>query len=622
MKVIGTIFFSCLISLCAIAQTNCGSQDLHEYQMSHDAEYARNFNERQSLLAEVQRNGLQTRGLYTIPIVVHIFHLGEPVGVGSNISDAQIHEAVQGLNDRFANVPGFGVDMEVQFCLATRDPNGCSTDGINRVDASSMPGYITHGIDYPDGFECGGTSDPELKALSTWPVLEYYNIWVVHTICEGWGGYAYFPWGDSVDGTVILDSEMNGWSHVLAHELGHGFNLAHTFNGDWGGICPADSDCLMEGDYVCDTPPHRVSDCGDTNPCTPDGVWTNSRYNIMSYCWPLDRFTQGQKERVLASLLYYPRADLLNSQGCTPSDFNTGFEIQHPSCFGDCNGSVSAFHGCPGTYQYMWNTGEEMSALSGLCPGDYSLTVTDEYGHEYSFVQTINETEALVLETGEEYSICAGESIQLNVEGATYYEWWPQDGLSDPYSANPLAAPVSTTAYSITGLSDEGCVGSANLTVNVLEYPEAEIVDGNGGLTALPSGMTYQWYLNGEIIEGATGDFIEITEFGLYQVEVTNGDICSDLSEEYMMVGNQELPNDAGIYLFPNPSQGVFSIHVPEHTTGAELFIYDAAGRLVYSQVLLSKGMNDVRCNLAQGIYPVVIRAGEIVSTQRLLVVK
>lgn len=603
MKFSIAFFLACLVSAGAIAQIDCGSQDLHEFKMRSDENYARNFNERQILLANAQRNGLQSRGLYTIPIVVHIFHLGEPVGVGSNISDAQILEAVQGLNDRFANAGGFGADMEVQFCLATRDPNGCSTNGINRIDASAMPGYSTHGIDYPDDFNCGGTADPDMKALSTWPVLEYYNIWVVHTICEGWGGYAYYPWGESVDGTVIIDSEMNAWSHVLAHELGHGFNLAHTFNGDWGGVCPADSDCLMEGDYVCDTPPHRVGDCGDSNPCTPDGDWSNSRSNIMSYCWPTDRFTQGQKERVLASLQYYPRADLLNSLGCTPSDFNTGFEVQHPSCFGDCNGSLSTFHGCPGSYQYLWSTGDETAALSGLCPGEYNLTVTDEYGNQYSFVQTIDETEALVLETPDQYSICAGETLQLNVNGAAYFEWWPQDGLSDPYVANPVASPLVTTTYSITGLSDEGCMGMTSLTINVWDYPDAEIVDGNGGLTALPSGMTYQWYLNGEAIEGATLDFIEITEFGLYQVEVTNGDLCSDLSEEYIMVSVEDLNQMQEAQLFPNPNTGSFTMLIPTSLSACYAQIYDSKGSLVHTTGMLMTGINAVSLSLAPGMY-------------------
>src|SRR5690606_24351055 len=111
-------------------------------------------------------------------------------------------------------------------------------------------------------------------------------------------------------------------SIVLTHEVGHGFNLPHTFNGDGGNSsCPNNNNCTTQGDYVCDTPPHKQNDCGSSNPCTTSGIWDNSRRNYMSYCGTRNRFTQGQKERTRASLLVYPRSHLLNSPACTPSDF-------------------------------------------------------------------------------------------------------------------------------------------------------------------------------------------------------------------------------------------------------------------------------------------------------------
>lgn len=39
---------------------------------------------------------------YTVPIVVHVIHLGETVGTGTNISDAQVISAIDDLNDRYA----------------------------------------------------------------------------------------------------------------------------------------------------------------------------------------------------------------------------------------------------------------------------------------------------------------------------------------------------------------------------------------------------------------------------------------------------------------------------------------------------------------------------------------
>jgi len=75
---------------------------------------------------------------FIIPVVVHVIHIGEPLGIGSNIPDEQIIQAIDALNDRWGGVNGLSIDMQVQFRLASLDPNGCITSGIVRVDGSSV----------------------------------------------------------------------------------------------------------------------------------------------------------------------------------------------------------------------------------------------------------------------------------------------------------------------------------------------------------------------------------------------------------------------------------------------------------------------------------------------------
>ena len=50
--------------------------------------------------------------IFTIPVVVHVIHLGESIGIGTNISDDQIYGAITGLNERFSN-----------FCLLYTSPS-------------------------------------------------------------------------------------------------------------------------------------------------------------------------------------------------------------------------------------------------------------------------------------------------------------------------------------------------------------------------------------------------------------------------------------------------------------------------------------------------------------------
>jgi len=298
----------------------CGTDYIHKNRMQTDSAYRKQIVTLESqveAITQKQANYKLRSSLYTIPVVVHVIHLGEPIGTGSNISDIQIQEAIAGLNDRFSNGNGLGVDVELEFCLARKDPNGNSTNGINRVDGSIVANYSANGIT-PTGNPCSGAIETDIKDLSRWPVSDYYNIWVVSEICNGgFVGYASYPVGGLYDGLVIVSTSMTSTSGTLPHEVGHGFFLYHTFSGDGGNVsCPADTNCLMNGDYVCDTPPHKQGDCGTTNPCTLAGVWDNSRYNYMSYCPLVNRFTQGQKDRIIATVMVAPRASLLNSLGC------------------------------------------------------------------------------------------------------------------------------------------------------------------------------------------------------------------------------------------------------------------------------------------------------------------
>jgi len=300
----------------------CATDYIHYHSMQTDSTYKKrhlSFVSKVDSLVMNQSNNKFQSTVYVIPVVVHVIHLGELIGTGSNISDTQIKQAIDGLNDRFRNEIGSGQDSEIEFCLASRDPDGYSTTGINRVDGSGVPNYQTNGIQFAYS-NCEAASEASIKDLSKWPVSDYYNIWVVNNICQGFGGFvgfAHYPNGSPYDGTVILANAMTYDKATLAHELGHGFFLFHTFQGDGGNAyCPEDTLCLVYGDGVCDTPPHKQYDCGLTNPCTTIGIWDNSRYNYMSYCLK-DRFTQGQVDRMRATAIVAPRASLVTSNGCT-----------------------------------------------------------------------------------------------------------------------------------------------------------------------------------------------------------------------------------------------------------------------------------------------------------------
>jgi len=82
-----------------------------------------------------------TGTIITIPVVIHIIHNGDAVGVNENITDAQALSQITVLNQdfrRMINTPGYntnpvGADLEIEFCMAQRTPTGTATNGIDRV---------------------------------------------------------------------------------------------------------------------------------------------------------------------------------------------------------------------------------------------------------------------------------------------------------------------------------------------------------------------------------------------------------------------------------------------------------------------------------------------------------
>ena len=92
-------------------------------------------------MAEMSATGFRTSATHTLPVVVHILHDGDDVGTGSNISDAQVASAIQALNADFQGEFG-GADVDVEFALAVRGPEGNPTNGIVRIDVTeTIPSF-------------------------------------------------------------------------------------------------------------------------------------------------------------------------------------------------------------------------------------------------------------------------------------------------------------------------------------------------------------------------------------------------------------------------------------------------------------------------------------------------
>jgi zinc-dependent metalloproteinase lipoprotein len=259
--------------------------------------------------------------LLKIPVVFHIIHNNPANIIGgtnnANITDEQIKSQIVALNEdyrRKVNTKGFnsnpvGADMEIEFELAVRDPNGVASTGITRT--------------FVDKTTWDFLGDNKTIANKIhWDYEKYLNIWVMRS--DGRTiGYSGFPYDSKLVGLgataqdildqntfdgVIVDYRYVGtccgvvgttynFGRTITHEIGHYLGLLHP-NGD--------ENCGT--DYCDDTP--QIESLNNSTSCpvlssTCSGIKrTNMIENYMDYspdrC--MNTFTNDQKKRVRSAL--------------------------------------------------------------------------------------------------------------------------------------------------------------------------------------------------------------------------------------------------------------------------------------------------------------------------------
>ena len=72
---------------------------------------------------------------------------------------------------------------------------------------------------------------------------------------------------------------------------------------------------------------------------------------------------------------------------------------------------------------------------------------------------------------GNDTTTCGNSVAQLQASGAAAYQWQPVAGLSDKSISNPVASPVVTTIYYVTGTGLNGCKKNDSVTINKVPDP-------------------------------------------------------------------------------------------------------------------------------------------------------
>jgi hypothetical protein len=270
------------------------------------------------------------------------------------------------------------------------------------------------------------------------------------------------------------------------------------------------------------------------------------------------------------------------------------------SCNNNCNGAASVvpFYGVA-PYHYLWQPANDTTAtVNNLCAGFNNVTITDAGGRTLTktIVITSLSSPAVSINTSDT-TICASDSARIcAVSTATNYVW----------NNNATTACVYTSLagnYYVTVTGNNGCTTVSNhIAINVLTLPSVSI-SVNGDTLNAYGAYTYQWYLNDNVIAGATDSTYIVQQSGSYTVAVTNGSGCTAFSNDILITGIQPSIAHPQFSIYPNPATTQLNISVDQALRGAQLNVYDVTGALVHSTKLETTNLKLETVRFANGVY-------------------
>jgi len=401
-------------------------------------------------------------------------------------------------------------DVELVVCLSS--DNTCCATVLQSITLNPNPTVTLTGVDET----CAGVCDGSATSNVTGGTPNYNYVWssgpttsAVSGICDG--SYALTVTdqnGCTGDATVVIAAgpsptsgftvsgsgcvSSNNFSFTNIGSSGGGVSIAWDF-GDGSGTSTANN------------PSYSYATCGTftvTQTITEGGCDAVSTQDITVLCEP-----------VLAVV---------------PTD---------ESCAGACDGALNLTpSGGLSPYTYSWSNGPTTQDQTGLCSGNYTVTVTGNNGCTAVITGTVaaggatptagftyNGNQCL---TGNSYDFV---NTGTTAAGGATFDWDFGDGMGSSTAEDPSYTYTSTGTYTVTQIVIlAGCSATASIIIVVNPDPSAAIIgvdescpgacDGTADLT--PSGgtpgYTYSWG-GGETSQDLSGLCA-----GTYDVTVTD----------------------------------------------------------------------------------------------------
>lgn len=371
-------------------------------------------------------------------------------------------------------------------------------------------------------------------------------------ICEGEtavievaaSGYESFVW--KLDNVIIIPT--NG----LTHEATIGG--VYTFEATNLGNCATTKSTL-----VTVNPNPEVELGADLVACIGNMVNLNAGTDGSTYKWTRDGIVLSENNPVISVTtggIY--RVTVTNQADCATSDevnvsFVPGPTVNAGPDITFCEGETRTINATTDATNISWLLNgspipnQNGKSISVTDPGTYTIIVIGGPSNceaRDELVVVVNELPQVNL--GQDQRICQGESVTFDAgQGQGYTYQWSRDG--SPVGSTRTIMANTNGVYVVTVTTVDGCKATDQIALTVVPLPTLTLpatldICGNTAEFIMPvtNGTSFQWFKDGEAIQGQIQKDLSVNAAGTYKIVVKNSDNCS--TEGTIIVSSRPSP--------------------------------------------------------------------------------
>jgi PKD repeat protein len=201
--------------------------------------------------------------------------------------------------------------------------------------------------------------------------------------------------------------------------------------------------------------------------------------------------------------------------------------------------------------------------------------------------------------------------INNSTDGDIYMWNFGDDSTST--SVSPLHTYYTPGTYNVSLMVKDGVLLTDSIIIKsiIIDGIDTSVTVTDKLLTSNELSGSYQWLLNGDVIEGATQQSYSVTQTGNYSVLI-NKNSCSGMSGSFQFnltgLDDNLSANDFNIY--PNPTDGYITIDLGKDYNDITVKLFNISGRVVSTRNYSGRSRISYFIDGSKGVYFLEISDG------------